>query len=81
MGGAGSGGWYRFDKETTTDECQSIDVRHLQRNGLLKPGHSFSRRWSRAGRQTGSIGGVAYDDLVTFFYRHSQGRDSEWGRR
>ena len=31
MGGVGSGNWYRFDKKTTTGECQSIDVRHLHR--------------------------------------------------
>jgi hypothetical protein len=74
MGGIGSGSWYRFDKKTTTDECQSIDVRYLHRNGLLQPGHSFSLRWSQAGKQIGSIGGVAHDDdRVTFFYRHRRG--------
>ena len=78
MGGVGSGSWYRFDKKTTTDECQTIDVRYLHRNGLLQPGHSFSLRWSRAGRQTGSIGGVAYDARVTFFYRHRRGPGDEW---
>jgi hypothetical protein len=65
MGGIGSGSWYRFDKKTTTDECQSIDVRHLHRNGLLRSGHSFSLRWSRAGRQIGSIGGVSYREQLT----------------
>jgi hypothetical protein len=80
MGGAGSGSWYRFKKKTTTDECQSIDVRYLHRNGLLRTGHSFSLRWSRAGKQIGSIGGVAHDDdRVTFFYRHrSAGSGGEW---
>jgi hypothetical protein len=81
VGGASSGGWYRFDKKTTTDECQSIDVRYLHRNGLLQPGHSFSLRWSQAGKQIGSIGGVAHedDDRVTFFYRHrSGGSGGEW---
>jgi hypothetical protein len=81
MGGVGSGSWYRFDKKTTTEECQSIDVRHLHRNGLLQPGRSFSLRWSRAGKQIGSIGGVAHedDDRVTFFYRHrSGGSGGEW---
>jgi hypothetical protein len=80
VGGAGSGGWYRFDKKTITDECQSIDVRHLHRNGLLRTGHSFSLRWSRAGRQIGSVGGVAHDDdRVTFFYGHrSGGSGAEW---
>jgi hypothetical protein len=38
MGGVGSGSWYRFNKKTTTGECQTIDVRHLHRNGLLRPG-------------------------------------------
>ncbi len=78
MGGVGSGSWYGFIKKTT-DECQSIDVRYLHRNGLLQPGHSFSLSWSRAGRQTGSIGGVAYGDRVTFFYRHRRrGSGDEW---
>ncbi len=79
MGGTGSGNWYRFNKKTTTDECQSIDVRYLHRNGLLQPGRSFSLRWSQAGRQTGSIGGVTHDDSrVTFFYRHRTGMGGEW---
>jgi hypothetical protein len=79
MGGAGSGNWYRFNKKTTTDECQGIDVRYLHRNGLLEPGHSFSLRWLRADRETGSIGGVSHDDdRVTFFYRHRGGSGGEW---
>jgi hypothetical protein len=78
VGGVGSGTWYRFNTKSTISECQSIDVRYLQRNGLLGPGHSFSLQWSRAGRQTGSIGGVVYDDRVTFFYRHRRGPGGEW---
>ena len=78
MGGEGSGNWYRFDKKTTTGECHSVDVRYLHRNGLLKPGHSFSLRWSRAGRQTGSIGGVAYRDQLNLLYRHRRGPGGEW---
>jgi hypothetical protein len=80
VGGAGSGNWYRFNKKSTADECQSIDIRYLHRNGLLQPGRSFSLRWSRAGRQIGSIGGVAHDDddRVTFFYRQRGGMGGEW---
>jgi hypothetical protein len=78
MGGLGSGSWYRFDKKTTTDECQSVDIRYLHRSGLLQPGHSFSLGWSRAGRQTGSVGGVTHDDRVTFFYRHRRGMGGDW---
>ncbi len=55
MGGAGSGNWYRFSKKTTTDECHGLDVRYLHRNGLLKSGYWFDLRWTRAGREFGSI--------------------------
>jgi hypothetical protein len=76
MGGIGGGSWYRFHKKTT-DECKSIDVRYLHRNGLLQPGHPFSLRWSRAGRETGSIRGVVSGDgqaeQVTLLYRHRRG--------
>jgi hypothetical protein len=82
VGGVGSGDWFRFDKKTTTDECHSVDVRYLQRKGLLKPGSWFSLRWSRAGRETGSIQGVVSGEgrpeRVTFLYRHRRGLDGEW---
>jgi hypothetical protein len=82
MGGVGSGNWYRFDKKTTTGECHSVDVRYLHREDLLKPGHWFSLRWSRAGRETGSIQGVvSVGDLpnqVTLLYRHRRELGGEW---
>jgi hypothetical protein len=78
MGGVGSGNWYRFNKKMTTNECQSIDVRYLHRNGLLEPGHYVSLRWSRAGKRTGSISGIANRDQVTLLYRHRRGPGSEW---
>jgi hypothetical protein len=82
MGGAGSGNWYRFDKRTTTGECHSIDVCYLHREGLLTPGRWFSLRWSRAGRETGSIGGVVEGteppEQVILTYRHRSGPSGEW---
>jgi hypothetical protein len=82
MGGEGSGNRYRFDKKTTTGECHSVDVRYLHREGLLEPGHQFSLRWSRAGRETGSIGGVVEGSdrprRVLLFYRHRSGPGNEW---
>jgi hypothetical protein len=82
MGGVGSGNWYRFDKKTTTDECHSVDVRYLHREGLLKPGRRFSLRWSQAGRETGSIGGAVEESdkpqRVLLFYRHRSGPAAEW---
>jgi hypothetical protein len=82
MGGLGSGSWHRFNKKSTTDKCQSIDVRYLHRNGLLQPGHSFSLRWSRAGRETGSIRGIVDSShlpkSMTLLYCHRSGLGGEW---
>ena len=82
MGGEGSGNWYRFDKKTTTGECESVDVRYLHREGLLKPGRWFSLRWSRADRETGSIriavGGNDKPQRVLLLYRHRVGGGDEW---
>jgi hypothetical protein len=82
MGGVGSGNWYRFDKNDTTDDCHSVDVRYLHREGLLKSGRWFSLRWSRAERETGSIGGVVegtkQPERVILTYRHRSGPRREW---
>jgi hypothetical protein len=82
MGGVGSGNWYRFDKKITTGKCHGVDVRYLHREGLLKPGHRFSLRWSRAGRETGSIGGMVsgegQPERITLLYRHRSGPGDEW---
>jgi hypothetical protein len=82
LGGVGSGNWYRFDKKTTTGECHSVDVRYLQRENLLRSGRSFSLRWSRAGSETGSIGGavegIERPERVILLYRHRSGPGDEW---
>jgi hypothetical protein len=82
MGGVGSGNWYRFDKKSTTGECHSVDVRYLHREGLLTPGRWFSLRWSRAGRETGSIRsaviGNEKPEKVILTYRHRSGPGGEW---
>jgi hypothetical protein len=59
-------------------------MRYLHREGLLKAGRSFSLRWSRAGRETGSIGGTAEGAhggrpaRVVLSYRHRGGVGNEW---
>ena len=82
MGGVGSGNWSRFDKKTMTGECHSFDLRYLHREDLLTPGRWFSLRWSRAGRQTGSIRGAvegnARPERVILLYRHLSGPSGEW---
>jgi hypothetical protein len=82
MGGVGSGNWYRFDKKTTADECPSVNVRYLYTEGLLKPWRWFSLRWSRAGRETGSIRiaveGSDRPERVLLLYRHRIGPGDKW---
>jgi hypothetical protein len=59
-----------------------VDVRYLRREGLLEPGRWFSLRWSRAGRETGSIRGAvegsARPEQVLLLYRHRSGPGAEW---
>jgi hypothetical protein len=82
VGGAGRGNWYRFDKKTPIEECHSVDVRHLHRHRLLKPGLWFSLRWSRAGRETASIRGVVEGsdrpERVVLLYRCRSGPEDRW---
>src|SRR5919199_2925374 len=78
VGGLGSGNRYRFDKKTTTDECNALDVRRLHREGALRPGAHFSSSWSRGGRETGSIRGFAYQNRLILSYRHRSGLGGEW---
>jgi hypothetical protein len=78
VGGLGSGNWYRFDKKITTDECHSLDVRRLHREGFLKPGGWFRSSWSRAGNEIASLRGFVYRDQVVLSYRHRGGPSEEW---
>jgi hypothetical protein len=82
MGGVGSGNRYRFGKKATTEECHSVDVRYLHREGLLEPGRRFSLRWSRSDRETGSIRGFVEGsdgpERVLLLYRHRSGPADEW---
>jgi hypothetical protein len=78
VGGVGSGNRHRFDKRTTTDECNGLDVRKLHREGVLRPGTVFSSSWSRLGRETGSIRGFVYRDQLVLSYRHLSRFSDEW---
>jgi hypothetical protein len=79
MGGLGSGNRYRWDKRSTTDEYQRLDVREFHRKGLLFPWSSgTSRCWWRGERLTGSIGWVVEGEdgrpaAVRLAYRLSDG--------
>lgn len=79
MGGPGSGNFYRWDARRTTDEAHAIDVREWHHAGLLRAPNLFAVRWSRSGRETGSISvWVPSHDHVAFRYRARRGLGSDW---
>lgn len=70
MGGMGSGRRWYLGAKNTTDNYQSIDVRHLKRAGLLIPHKSFGLQWSRHGKVISSIRVRSEPDRVILTYRH-----------
>lgn len=76
MGGMGSGLRYQGGKDTT-DDCRSLDVRYLQRDGLLSAGRSFVLNWTRNGEKVASIQVRTEAYRVILDYRHQRG-GGEW---
>jgi len=76
MGGFGSG--RRYGKNTT-DSYRTLDVRRLQRDGLLIPGHAFGWNWTRNGETVASIQMKTETDRVNLMYSHRSG-GGEWKR-
>jgi len=75
MGGYGSGS--RFNSNSTTCDYRSMDIRHWQREGVLKLGCSFSFTWSRNGEVVASIQALSECDRAWLSYRH-RSYDGPW---
>jgi hypothetical protein len=75
VGGLGSGRPPSFP--TTLDDLRAVDLRYLRRHGMLEPGRCGTLRWSRAGRETGSIGLRCSGDAVLLSYRVASWRGTE----
>lgn len=76
MGGPGSGRRYQGGKDTTSD-MRALDVRRLQRDGLLTTGRAFSWQWSVRGREVASIQMRTEAGRVILDYR-SRSKGGEW---
>ena len=76
MGGSGSGRGYQGGKATTND-MRTLDVRRLQRDGLLDPGRAFGWQWTRNGEELASIQIRTEVDRVMLSYR-SRNNGGEW---
>lgn len=68
MGGYNSG---RRDGKSTTNDMRSLDVRRLNREGLLTPGQSFAWTWTRNNETVASINIRVNDDSAHLSYRQS----------
>ena len=75
MGGWGSGRG-QSGKDTTSD-YRALDVRRLQRDGLLGAGKSFGWSWTRNGEKVASVNVRTEADRVILDYKHRSG-GGEW---
>ena len=75
MGGFGSGRG-QGGKDTTSD-MQPLDVRRLQRGGLLTPGGAFAWHWTVNGKEVASIQVRTEVDRVILNYQ-SRSNGGEW---
>ena len=67
MGGFNSG---RHGGKRTTADMRALDVRKIQRDGLLTPGRSFGWSWKRGGDTVASINLAVGLGCVTLNYRN-----------
>lgn len=79
MGGLGSGRWYRWDQKDLVNQYRPLDVRKLQRDGSLTPGHGTMVSWSNGRAEAcGTIRIFPHADSITLDYRvQSAGREWE----
>jgi hypothetical protein len=77
MGGQGSGRHWRYGTKTTTNDHNSLDVRKLQRDGVLIPGYSCTWSWFRNGQEISSIGIRSTSGSIILSYRVKTG-EGEW---
>ncbi len=75
MGGYGSG--RRWSSHDTTDGYRRLDVRYMQREGLLQARSTGSLQWSSRGEITGNIDFRAEADRVVLSYK-SRERGKDW---
>lgn len=78
MGGPGSG--ERGDRGTKdlTENYLTIDVRHLQREGLLAHGRLFRWKWTREGETVASVEVRADVERMNLSYRTHDGASDDW---
>jgi len=77
MGGIGSGSYYKWDKKTCVEEVKSIDIRQLNRWGVLNPGYVGSLNWTCNGEPSGDIRYRVEHGSIVLIYRYRE-CEEEW---
>ena len=78
MGGRGSGRTKGYAGKFSTEDSQPLDIRRLQRAGVLMPGRTSSWQWTVSGRVYASIAILAEIGNITLTYYHTaHGRPAE----
>ena len=72
MGGTGSGGWCRWNKQTTTEEVKRIDIRYMKKQGLLQPNTAGSLSWKCGDEPSGDIRYSCYQHELQLHYRYRE---------
>ena len=78
MGGIGSGRRWHYGAKRTTEDSTPLDIRRLQRAGVLIQGQFFGWEWTVGGRAVANIQGRVEVDRVVLLYRHRSGDDESW---
>lgn len=77
MGGIGSGRRFQGGKDTTEDSLP-LDIRKLQRAGLLTPGNSFGWQWTVNDRPVANIRIRVEIERAILVYRYRRHGDVVW---
>jgi hypothetical protein len=78
MGGPGSGRRRDHGAKNATEDSQPLDIRKLQRAGVLRPGRSFGWQWTIAGKPVTDIRVRVEGERVVLVYQYRPRGDSEW---
>lgn len=76
MGGFGSG---QRDGMACTDERRRLDLRQLHRDGYLRPGRSFTLKWSDLGRAGARVHVRVEPDRMLLVYETNRGDNDTGG--
>jgi hypothetical protein len=77
MGGFGSGRGSQYNAANCTDDFRRLDVRRWQREGLLKPGYTFSTNWTQSNATVAQIVVRTEADKLILKYKHRR-NGGEW---